>query len=180
MPPQEAGIDADGFHESILWPLDGVLHLRGIRPPVDPGFDFKSNGSGLREQHHAEAVDQLFENRLQILARLRHTVVNRSVKGFLVKLPHGLPPQVLRNGLEDILRHIPAGYQPIDGIGVNGKAAAPKLSGNKIAHLRELPPDFPVRHLIHLKSQSVRILLFLLHNVIVFYIGFREARYERH
>ena len=68
----------------------------------------------------------------------------------------------------------------VNGVGVNGKAAALELPGNKIAYLRKLRPDFSVRHPIHLKSQSARILLFLLRNVIVFYYDFREVRYERH
>ena len=62
MAAQQAGIDANGLHEGILRAFDGILHLRCVRATLDACFDFKSNGSHVRKQHHAEAIHQLLKN----------------------------------------------------------------------------------------------------------------------
>ena len=84
MPPDEAGIGADRLHKAVLGPLDGVLHLRRGRRTLVGGLCLKGDGPHLWEQHHAEAVDQLFRRRLRVRAGVGNTVINAAGKGIFI------------------------------------------------------------------------------------------------
>ena len=137
MAANQAGIGADGLHEGILGAFDGILHLRGGNTPLFPGLDLEGNGSGSREQDHAEAVDQLPRHRIQILARVRHAVIDVAQQRLVIERPGRLAGQIVRNGAEHIFRGIPAGGQAVDGVGIEPNAVAPQGTLDKIPRALE-------------------------------------------
>ena len=124
MAADEAGIGPNRLHEGILGSLDGILHFRGGDAPLLPGFDLKGNGPRPGKQNHAEAVYQLLCHGVQILAGVGHGVVHRPPKGPVIELLHGTAPEVLGDGLEDILRGVSPGHQAVNHVGIEDGLSA--------------------------------------------------------
>ena len=145
MAAEQAGVGADGFHEAVLGTLDSVFHLRLARPPLVTGFDLEGNGTGPGKEHHAEAVDQLQGHIIQILACIRHAVVHPTPEGIVIEQGDTVALQVLRQGLEHIFRGISPGGQAVDGVGIQGKAAAGKLPDHEIPGIAEQSANLGIR-----------------------------------
>ena len=106
MAADEAGIGPNRLHEGILGTLDGILHLRGGDAPLFPGFDLKGNGPGPGEENDTETVDQLPGHGVQVLAGVRHAVIDVSQQCLFIKGRRCTPGQIVRNGADDVLRGI--------------------------------------------------------------------------
>ena len=146
MAADQTGIDPDGLYEGVFGTLDGVFHLGRVGASAGTGFDLKGHGPCPGKQHHAVAVNQLLRHSVQIFTGFRHAVIDRPMKGSVIEILYSVRFQVLRNGSQDVFRHVAAGDQPVNGIGMQRIAAAAYVPGNEIPGIRKHGAYCFVRH----------------------------------
>ena len=138
--PEEEGLEKS--RESFFEEMRRCELLGLDRLNFHPGSHLKKISEEESLNRIAESINMALERTKGVTAVLENTAGQGSNLGFRFDIPLQVPG----DGLENIIRRIGRGDQPVNGIGIQGMVAAPQLSADKVRCAPEDTADILVGH----------------------------------